>query len=455
MKYFNFCGRHPVALVRQLPDGSTLLAWLVFLAGSLSAQPGRSTRANRSAGESLSPLSTPIQLLLANNKQVQAAEKAYQAATASIRAKGKLPDPMIEGVGFVQPIETRNGPTELQIMLGQKIPLWGKLRRQRQIAEEQAAIAALNLRHSQVEVVWQMRTAWEDYLRLERSLQILKSYREELNSFRSNALAQYSTGGGITQHPILKLQIEISLIESKINSLQSDLQSRNNDLVALFDGKFEAQLFAAQRTPMPPTEAVDFWLAQARELNPGYRKSLLELEIASLQHELARRKNYPDLLAGVTYSFIGPDGAGTAPALGKDAMGVKVGLNIPLWFGKNRARVQSAELMVASKDELAQETWNRLENGVRSTLHALHEIEETYLIYGGQLIGESEQMLASAFSAYETGKISFLDVLDSQRMVVRVRLEFESVEARRRIVSAKLLKATGATQYEEDLKNEN
>ena len=447
MNFFNFCGRHPVALVRQLPDRSTLLAWLVFLAGSLSAQPGRST------GESLSPLATPIQLLLANNKQVQAAGKAYQAATASIRAKGKLPDPMIEGVGFVQPIETRNGPTELQIMLGQKIPLWGKLRRQRQIAEEQAAIAALNLRHTQVEVVWQMRTAWEDYLRLERSLQILRRYREELNSFRSNALARYSTGSGITQHPILKLQIEIALIESKINSLQSDLQSRSNDLVALFDGKFEVELFAAQRTPMPPTEAVDFWLAQAREINPGYRKSLLKLKIASLQHELARRKNYPDLLAGVTYTTVGVDAdAGTS---GKDALGVKVGLNIPLWFGKNRATVRSAELLVASQDELAQETWNRLENGVRSTLKALHEIEETYLIYSGQLVGESEQMLASAFSAYETGKISFLDVLDSQRMVVRVRLEFESVEARRRIVSAKLLRATGATQYEEEVKNEN
>ncbi|MCH8327166.1 MAG: TolC family protein [Candidatus Marinimicrobia bacterium] len=449
MNFFANYGHHPAPLVRQLPDRFPWLALLVLLAGSLSAQPGPS------AGQNLAPLSAPIEFLLANNRQVQAAEKAFQAATASIRAQGALPDPMFEGVNFVQPIETRNGPTEQQIMLVQKIPLWGKLRRQRQIARDQAAVAALNLRSSQIEVVWQMRTAWENYLRLERSLQILRRYRGELDSFRSTALARYATGSGITQHPILKLQIEISLIESKINAMQSDLQSRVNDLTALFDGKFEAELFAAKRTPMPTVKAVDYWLAQARELNPGYRKSLLELKIASLRHELARRKNYPDLLAGLTYTFIGPDGAGTAPSAGGDALGVKVGLNIPLWFGKNRARVRSAELLVGSKDELTHETWNRLENRVRSTVKALHEIEKTYVIYSGQLLAESEQMLASAFSAYETGKISFLDVLDSQRMVVRARLEFESVEARRRIVSAKLLRATGATQYEEESKNEN
>ena len=59
-------------------------------------------------------------------------------------------------------------------------------------------------------------------------------------------------------------------------------------------------------------------------------------------------------------------------------------------------------------------------------------------------------MLSSAFAAYETGKISFLDLLDSERMVVRVRLEFEAVEARRRIASARLLKDIGIINWDEE-----
>ena len=59
-------------------------------------------------------------------------------------------------------------------------------------------------------------------------------------------------------------------------------------------------------------------------------------------------------------------------------------------------------------------------------------------------------MLSSAYSAYETGKISFLDLLDSQRMVVRVRLDFETVEAKRRIASAKMLKNIGLIKLNEE-----
>jgi outer membrane protein TolC len=58
-------------------------------------------------------------------------------------------------------------------------------------------------------------------------------------------------------------------------------------------------------------------------------------------------------------------------------------------------------------------------------------------------------MLASAFSAYETGNISFLDLLDSERMVVKVRLEYEAANASTRIASAKLLKAAGLIELKE------
>ena len=53
-------------------------------------------------------------------------------------------------------------------------------------------------------------------------------------------------------------------------------------------------------------------------------------------------------------------------------------------------------------------------------------------------------------SAYETGKISFLDLLDSQRMVVNVRLDFEGTIAKREIAKAKMLKIAGLIRFEEE-----
>ncbi|MCH8024986.1 MAG: TolC family protein, partial [Candidatus Marinimicrobia bacterium] len=107
------------------------------------------------------------------------------------------------------------------------------------------------------------------------------------------------------------------------------------------------------------------------------------------------------------------------------------------------------------REETVEAVWNRIEAQVRSTWKDWAESEETFVLYDQQLLQESAQMLASAFSAYETGKISFLDVLDSERMVVRVRLEYEAVEARRRIAGAKLLRDSGMFRREEESQNED
>lgn len=391
----------------------------------------------------------PIELVLEINREVLAAEEAYKAALKNIKVYGVLPDPMVESSFFIEPIETRNGPMEAQLMLGQKFPLWGKLKRERSVAVRKAEIASFNLQQKKIVVVFQMKKDWENYLKFKNSLEILDKYREELETFRSIALIQYSTGMGITQHPILKLQIEISLVESQINSFESNFESVANNLQSLFDGSFSPELFGDQRTKVLPLNSSEYWLDIAKEAHPLYSKAQRELDIVILKNELAVRKNYPDLITGLTYTIIG-DGSSVTTSAGTDAMGFKVGLNLPIWFGRNKARIESTKLTIRSNEEMVEEVWNRIENDVRSTKKDMDEIQETYILYADKLVQESEQMLSSAYSAYETGKISFLDLLDSERMVVRVRLDFETVEAKRSIASAKMLKNIGLNQLNKE-----
>ncbi|MFQ6616638.1 MAG: TolC family protein, partial [Fidelibacterota bacterium] len=302
-----------------------------------------------------------------------------------------------------------------------------------------------------IAVVFRMRKGWETYLKLTRSLGILEQYRGELETFRTIALTQYATGTGVTQHPILKLQIEISLVESQINGFESQLESVVNDLQSLFDGAFSPGLFAGNRTALIPVgPSPEGWMESARRVHPGYGKAVRELDIARLQNELAVRKNYPDLVTGLTYTVVGPTDLPGSVESGADAFGFKAGLNLPIWFGRNRARIQSTELTIRSREEQVEEIWNQIENDLRSTWRDLGETEQTYLLYSDKLLQESEQMLSSAFSTYETGKISFLDLLDSERMVVRVRLDFERVESERRIAGARLLQAAGMIHFDEE-----
>ena len=403
------------------------------------------------SGQSADFAGDPIKALFDYNRDIRAAELALEAAAEKVRTAGVLPDPVVEAASFVEPVQTANGPLEAQLMLGQKFPLWGKLRRQRQVGRERVEIARRNLEHKKVMAAFELRRDWENYLKVSSSLQILDDYRRELESFRSVALTQYSTGTGLTQHPILKLHIEISLVESQINTLESSLAGVENSLQSLLDGHFSPDIFDGQRLALPPIGTDESWLSLARQSHPLYRKAQHDLRIAVLERELATRQNYPDLTAGLTYTAIGEVGTKS----GDDALGFKVGLNLPLWWGRNRARVKAAGLLAGAREETVEAVWNRIEAQVRSTWKDWAESEETFVLYDQQLLQESAQMLASAFSAYETGKISFLDVLDSERMVVRVRLEFEAVEARRRIAGAKLLRDSGMFRREEESQNED
>ena len=102
----------------------------------------------------------PIKLVLEINREVLASEKAYLGSKEKIKISGVLPDPMLETSFSINSIETRNGPIENQIMLGQRFPLWGKLKRERNIEKIRADISRLNLDKTKVKdpkgKVWNM-----------------------------------------------------------------------------------------------------------------------------------------------------------------------------------------------------------------------------------------------------------------------------------------------------------
>ncbi|MCF7802549.1 MAG: TolC family protein [Candidatus Marinimicrobia bacterium] len=390
-----------------------------------------------------SPNQNLLDSLIFYNQGIQAARSTYQSSQAAINASGVLPDPSLEITTSLAPIQTRNGPIDNQIMLGQKFPLWGKLKRTRSIAELKANIAWEKYQSAVVSTSFQMTKIWTDYLKLTRSLEILQQYSDELDSFRKVALTHYSTGQGNTQHPILKLQIEQSLIQSKTNNLQSELDATIHQLQALFDGHFSPEQFKQHWSTFESTKTETEWLALADQVNPMLSVKRSQERIAVLMKELNQKMNHPDLMAGMTYSLVGSTDLGGAVESGKDALGFKIGLNLPIWFKRNKARVQAAEITETATQQSTAEAWNQIQALVQSQIQDLEEINQTYDLYQNRLLPESRQMLTSAYSAYETGKISFLDLLDSERMTINVRLEFENVKARRTIATAKLLSAVG------------
>lgn len=387
--------------------------------------------------------------LLSVNPEIKAADLLVEAKENSIRTAGVLPDPAFELTTSLMPVETRNGPIENQIMLGQKFPLWGKLNRQEKIAVLQRDLAIENGIQVRLNIINQFEQGLAKYIRITHSLDILENYSRELESFRNIALTQYSTGQGITQHPILKLQIEQTRIHTKANALQSELETVLQSLWRLFDGQLDSATLKSLEWTSLPERSPEQWLSLALESNPTLQSSRIQMDIAKLKRELSQKQNLPDLTTGITYTVVGPTTLPGAVSAGKDALGIKVGLNLPIWFTRNKARVEAARQTELSIQEKNRDVENRVSESVQAILADLDKIDETIALYENRLIPEAEQMISSAYAAYKTGKISFLDLLDSERMVVNLRLDYDQVLLKQRIGEANLRKAAGLLEIEE------
>ncbi len=391
---------------------------------------------------------TILKKLLSVNPEVQASDLKVKASNETIKTAGVLPDPKLELATSISPVETRNGPIENQLMLGQMFPLWGKLSRQQKLAVISRDMIIQNNRQTRLSVIQQFEIALANYNRITHSLKILDRYAKELESFQKIALTQYSTGQGLTQHPILKLQIEQTRVHTKTNDLNSQLESVWQSINRLFAGNLDSAEMASIEWQNLTDLTLTNWLDQANAGNPALASAKLRTEMTTVSRELSQKQNLPDLTAGLTYSVIGPTDLPGSVSPGKDAIGVKFGLNLPVWFKRNKARVEAAKKSEQSAAVHYQDTQNRVDESIRSIVADLRETRETVALYENRLIPEAEQMQASAFAGYKTGKISFLDLLDSERMVVTLRLDYEKTLAKEKIGEANLRKAAGQLEGE-------
>ena len=385
-----------------------------------------------------------LRLLLRRNPAVQAAQAASEAARLQADAEGVLPDPQLQSSLFLQSIETRNGPMQGQLMLGQKFPLWGKLGLKRKLALLSYEIQHQKLRQVKSQVAYNYRRLVADYRQVDSTLRILQDYRRELASFRQIALTQYATGQAMTQHPILKLDIEENLVETRIQTLLAKKHDIQRALEALFQAPFDSSwvLLDEPQLTQPDTNG---WKEILWRSNPRHLQAVLTVKQAEEREKLIKRLDYPDLMAGMTYTLIGSTAAAMAENPGRDALGVSIGINLPIWLKRNRARRAAAHHRRRSATDKLADVDEQVARDFRNAVKDLQATLVTYRLYEEELIPRARQMVASAFAAYQTGKLGFLDVLDSERMAVNVKTQFEKIKAERRKQTAAIWRLLGWT----------
>lgn len=402
----------------------TIIGLVIVMLLMVPAEGQTQDNNNRISG-SVQSLEQAIETALENNPGIQAAHAGWQAALENVPVSGAWPEPSLNLVQFLEPIETRNGPQQQQIGLNQMIPLWGTTGFKRKIAYQKALKARQDYEAAKIQVISRVKSIWADLYWVDASIQTLEEYQEMVQTFQDIAEVRYSTGKGM-QTSVLKAQLEITSLEEKTLNFQDMRETMARRLNELLNRSIEATVETSGDLTLP-----EYTMEEPRlmELLGEYRQDLNGLramiEANRSMVSLQSRRNLPSLGVGVNYITIGePEIAMGATEPAADGLAVMAKIDLPLWFGANRSRVQEAKLNLARTQYQYADRRNTAEADVRAAHFKILQTRKSLELYQDRLIPEAEQTLNSALSAYKTGGISFLDLLDSERMIVQFKLNY-------------------------------
>ena len=115
-----------------------------------------------------------------------------------------------------------------------------------------------------------------------------------------------------------------------------------------------------------------------------------------------------------------------------------IGINRPLWRGKYNADVERASYMREAFKYAHQQQANMLRTELESALADDREADRKITLYHDTILPQAEYLLELNETDYRTGKTSFLDLIDTQRSILRYQLELARAQADSQIHLAKI-----------------
>ncbi len=369
---------------------------------------------------------------IVRNPSLRSSFSEYQTINESIAQSTGLPDPKLGYTEYLQPVETRVGPQRRSFSLSQTFPWFGSLSAKGDVTRENAAAARSHFFSATLDIISEVKIAYYDLGYLEQALRITRNHIAIMTQLEDVSRARYSAGSG-RYADILKAQVELGLLRDRLASLED----QRRPLGAVLNGLLNSSpSTVVSLGPMPAlTDSVLDLKDLAERMQT--RNPLLEAwdhrAQSSLNAEkLASKQGLPNFSLGVNYILTGEARMAGVSDSGQDALMASLAVTVPLWRGKYEA----AERVAVSKYQGALSSRRELLNNLTTALERTHFAYRDALrkkdLYGGTLLPKSRQSLVANRAAYQAGNGSFLDVMDSQRLVLefeltRVRAEFDAL----------------------------
>lgn len=377
-----------------------------------------------------------VRAVLARNPNLEAARQAWRATLAEHPQARSLEDTMASY--SLAPLSIRSDAVRFGqvVRLEQRFPTPGELRFAGEVALAEAEAMRGGYEAVRLTLALMASSLFDEYQRVTRVLTLNDEHRELIEDIKASAMVQYESGRA-SQQDVLQAEVELAHIIHQRVMLESERRVIMAQINGLLHQRPELELPAPGRTTRPSIEVPQTEELQrdALEHRPELHAARSQLRAADSAVGLAKRNYSPAI------GLMGEYNSMWAETDHRWMTGVS--LNLPLQIrsrkgavdeAQARAEQASAELSV-KRDDVRVE----VDQARQRVLEAEHVVQ----LYETRLIPAARAQIDAAGFGYDTGRNSFQALIDAERSLRTLEIEYEEVLASLGQRAAELDRARG------------
>jgi outer membrane protein TolC len=376
------------------------------------------------------------------NPQLKSMRAKWEAMKERPAQERTLPNPMLTYSGMDM-IDGGTWPDtqEKRVMVQQEFPWFGKLGLKGKVAEKDAESMQREYEAMQREVIMMVKESYFDLYATQRALSITRAEEDVLKQMQKIAEAKYGVGE-TTQQDVLKAQAEISMLKARILELEQQQAVLKAKLNQLLNRRADSPLGLAVTEPQREFEfQADQLFGLAEKNRPEIKQARAQIERSQRERDLMKKEFLPDYRLGVEYRNVGVDWSDFSRS--DNMVMFTIGIDLPIWQTKYRAGVREANKMIESTQAALEAAETQTSYDVQDASFKLLTARRSLDLYASALVPQAEARFHASEAGYQTGKVDFLDLLESERFLLNARVMAVMAEGNVGMQLARLERAVG------------
>ena len=356
--------------------------------------------------------------LRTNHPALQAARFRWDAARENAKAVRTWEDPKVRAGVMFADVRMRADQGDIVYGVEQALPLWGKPQFERRMAEADATKEQVSaeaqfqtLRRSLAKALFSTALA-------EHTVTVGEEDLGWLDTMVASLEQRYRVGE-VAQVWLLRLQNDRAKRQEQLRTDRLKLENERVILNRLLNREPRAT-WPALRLPEPAGAVVfsDALVGLAVRGEPRLKVFQKEILAAEASVASVKRKQMPEVVVGLENRNFSGNGDWRQTEM-------MVGMNLPLWNrGKSRSEVAREKARLAAVEQERNDYELDLRQEVHTLTTRIDAARREGLLYRNEIVPRSEQAVASAQSAWTTGRGMFLDLLEARRMLLEARFMY-------------------------------